>query len=299
MDLEQQLTDAMRRVRAGLLKNEAQVKQSVILPILRALGWNTDAPEQLRTEFQAGDGRVDYALLHYDQPQVFIEAKRIGLAEDRKAQEQLFGYAANRSIPILVLTDGQRWDFYFGPGPGVWQERCFRRLTLDDDQNASNNAEFLKGHLGREAVVSGEARRSADRLLAESQAFERAKRMLRDVWHTLLSEPHPQLCELLGEQVQARCGVKPRADDIDSFLKEAAIGSRRNYPSAAVAQGSEILGQPHTARREPPKEGHREASGRREEPMAVPHVPEVHPAAPKSRCCFADYLITDLPDYFA
>ena len=76
MYLEQQLTDAMRRVRAGLLKNEAQVKQSVILPILRALGWNTDAPEQLSAEFPAGDGRVDYALLHYDQPQVFIEAKR-------------------------------------------------------------------------------------------------------------------------------------------------------------------------------------------------------------------------------
>ena len=52
VDLDQQLTDAMRRVREGLLKNEAQVKQSVILPILRALGWNTDAPEQLSAEFR-------------------------------------------------------------------------------------------------------------------------------------------------------------------------------------------------------------------------------------------------------
>ena len=128
MSLEQQLTDAMRRVRAGLLNNEAQVKQSVILPILRALGWNTDAPEQLGAEYQAGNGRVDYALLHYGQPRVFIEAKRIGSAEERKAQEQLFGYAADRGIPILVLTDGNRWDFYFGMGSGVWEDRCFADL---------------------------------------------------------------------------------------------------------------------------------------------------------------------------
>lgn len=45
VNLEEQLTDAMRRLRGGRLRHEAQVKQSVILPILRALGWNTDDPE--------------------------------------------------------------------------------------------------------------------------------------------------------------------------------------------------------------------------------------------------------------
>ena len=285
MDLEQQLTDAMRRVRAGLLKNEAQVKQSVILPILRALGWNTDAPEQLSAEFPAGDGRVDYALLHYDQPQVFIEAKRIGYAEDRKAQEQLFGYAAHRGIPILVLTDGRLWDFYFGTGPGVWEDRCFRRLTLDDDQNVSNYAEFLTGHLGREAVVSGEARRSADRLLAENQALERAKRTMPDAWRTLLSKPDPQLRELLGEEVQARCGVKPRADDVDSFLKGAAIGFRESHSSIPTAgtDGSETFAPSQNARREAAERGQSEVSGRRDDAMSVPPVSEVHAAASKSR----------------
>ena len=228
---------------------------------------------------------MDYALLHYDQPQVFIEAKPIGGAGDRKAREQLFGYAANRGIPILVLTDGLRWDFYFGTGPGVWEERCFRRLTLDDDGNVSDLAEFLTGHLGMEAVVSGKARRSADGLLAETQALERAKRTLPDVWHTLLGEPHPQLRDLLADTVQARCGVEPRADDVGSFLKDAAMGLRQWHPSDATigVHGSEMAGPTANVRREGADEEHRESSGPGEEPMTAPPASEVRAKDPRSR----------------
>ena len=285
MNLEQELTDAMRRVRAGLLKNEAQVKQSVILPILRALGWNTDAPEQLNAEFQAGNGRVDYALLNYGQPQVFIEAKRIGSAKDRKAQQQLFGYAANRGIPILVLTDGNHWDFYFGMGPGFWEERCFRRLALDEDQKVSTYAEFLTAHLGRDAVISGDARRSADQLLEKNQALERAKQTLPDAWHALLTEPHQELRKLLIERVEAKCGVKPRAEDINSFLEESAIGVPRGHSLDSNASGdvSDVFRPSHITRHEVAEAVRSEAISRADEPETTPPVPEEHPPARKLR----------------
>ena len=205
---------------------------------------------------------------------MFIEAKRIGNAEDRKAREQLFGYAANRGIPILVLTDGLRWNFYFGTGPGDWEERCFHRLMLDDDQKVSDYAKFLRRHLGRAAVLSGEARRSADRLLAEVQSFERAKRTLPDVWRRLLTEPHSQIRDLLEKRVRETYGVKPRAADVDSFLKEAATPT-------AVAHYSETIGRPHTGRRDA-EGGVGEAFGRREEPTTLA-ASEAHARAPKLR----------------
>ncbi|MCY3788058.1 MAG: type I restriction endonuclease, partial [Gemmatimonadetes bacterium] len=133
--IEQQLRDAIHRLRTGNLASEADVKQAVIVPILRALGWNTDDNEQLKTEHRVATGSVDYALFRYDQPNVFIEAKRKGKAEDPASRKQLFDYAPNRDIPILVLTDGKLWEFYFGIGPGTWEERCFHRLTLDDDES--------------------------------------------------------------------------------------------------------------------------------------------------------------------
>ncbi|MCY4514219.1 MAG: type I restriction endonuclease [Candidatus Tectomicrobia bacterium] len=284
MNLEQVLTDAVRRLRAGGLKNEAQVKQSVILPILRAIGWNTDAPEQLSAEFQAGSGRVDYALLHYEQPKVFIEAKRIGYAEDPKAQEQLFGYAMNRGIPILVLTDGRKWDFYFGMGAGAWKERRFRRLVLDDDQNVSTYSEFLTAHLGRNAVASGDAQMSAHRLLLKHQALERAKRTLPDVWRALLTQPHPELCKLLSEWVEAKCEVKARSEDIVSFLKDAAMGLGRNnaVDSPVSGDGSEPFEPSHTMRHVVANRGRFDAD-RGDEPMPALPVSGRTAAVPKSR----------------
>ena len=231
VDIEQQLKDAKRLLGARELKEE-NVKQSVIEPILRTLGWNTGVLEQVYKEFPVGNGRVDYALMDRHQPQVFIEAKRVGMADAEKAQEQLFGYARENGIPILVLTDGLHWHFYNGTGAGVWQERCFRRLALGNMQTASDDGEFLTECLGRDAVVSGKAQFRAHQLLREHQALEYARRELPNALRKLLSEQDPQLCDLLGKKVHASCGVEPRADDIRLFLKNQVI--RELEPMASV-----------------------------------------------------------------
>ena len=95
MSLEQTLKTAVSRLRAGHLDNEAQLKQAVILPILRALDWDDTDPEAFKPEYSAGHGFVDYALLDRGRPLIFIEAKRIGTM-DAGGEEQLFGYASNR-----------------------------------------------------------------------------------------------------------------------------------------------------------------------------------------------------------
>lgn len=58
MNLEQTLGKAVGLLRSGQLDNEAQVKQAVVLPILRALGWDNSDPEAFKTEYPAGSGRV-------------------------------------------------------------------------------------------------------------------------------------------------------------------------------------------------------------------------------------------------
>ena len=50
MDLEQVLGVAVKRIHSGLLSNEAQVKQAVIVPILRALGWDDTNPAEFVPE---------------------------------------------------------------------------------------------------------------------------------------------------------------------------------------------------------------------------------------------------------
>ena len=49
MSLEQILKVAVERIRSGSLENEAQVKQAIILPILRALDWDDTKPRGVQT----------------------------------------------------------------------------------------------------------------------------------------------------------------------------------------------------------------------------------------------------------
>ena len=219
MSLEQTLRKVVGHIRAGRLENEAQVQQAVILPVLRALDWDDSDPESFRPEYSVGGGRVDYALLGRGGPLVFIEAKRIG-AVDAGGEEQLFGYAANRGVPLLVLTNGDRWDFYLAMAAGIPEERRFHRLELLRlEQKTDGYVDFLEKHLRKDRVVSGDARRSAEELHESNLERERAREAISDAWRTLLRAPDELLCELLAEKVESECGTKPEPGDIEAFLK--------------------------------------------------------------------------------
>ena len=146
MSLEQTLKTAVGRLCSGQLDNEAQVKQAVILPVLRTLDWDDTDPEAFKPEYSVGRGMVDYALLDRSKPLIFVEAKRIG-ALDAGGEEQLFGYASNRGVPLLVLTDGNRWDFYLSMAEGVPSERRFYRLELQLEHKIPEYVDFLEQHL--------------------------------------------------------------------------------------------------------------------------------------------------------
>ena len=219
MDIEHTLKTVIKHLRSGHLNNEAQVKQSAILPVLRALGWDDTDPEAFKPEYSVGHGLVDYALLHLGKPHIFIEAKRIG-AMDAGGEEQLFGYASNKGVPLLILTDGDRWDFYLSMAVGVPTERRFYRLELQLEYKIREYAEFLEEHLQKGRVVSGEAKRNAEQRHASNLERVRAHEAIPGAWQTLLREPDEILRDLLAEKVESECGTKPELDDIEEFLRK-------------------------------------------------------------------------------
>ena len=236
MGIEQTLRTIAGHLRSGHLGNEAQVKQSVIVPVLRALDWDDTDPEVLKPEYSAGRGLVDYALLDSGRPLIFIEAKRIGYV-DAGGEEQLFGYASNRGIPLLVLTDGNRWDFYLSMAEGIPAERRFYRLELQLERKIPEYIDFLREHLRRDRVVSGQARISAEKRHASNRERARARRVIPSVWRTLLNEPDETLRDLLAETVESECGTKPELEDVETFL--------RNLPSLSPLPEPDPRQPPH------------------------------------------------------
>ena len=234
------------------MRNEADVKQFVILPILRALAWDDSDPLMIRPEYSAGPGLVDYALLHDGQPLVFIEAKRLGNMDD-KGEEQLFQYASNKGIPLLILTDGDRWDFYLSMAAGDPPERRFFRMELSlPEHEVPDFVGFLEEHLHQAAVVSGRAKSSAERLHASEVERKKARKRIRpgsapgrgrcspQAWRDLVSEPDELLRDLLAEKVESVSGTRPHPADVERFLavlsREPPAPGRRCTPSPTAGR---------------------------------------------------------------
>lgn len=236
-DLETTLQRAILNLRSGGLEREEDVKIAVILPILNALDWHSADPESLRPEYQAGPGRVDYALLCHGRPQVFVEAKRRG-AVDAKAEAQLFRYAANNGVPLLVLSDGLCWDFYLSMADGRPEERRFDRLELRNEDSVPQYVRTLESCLRKLKVASGEARRDAESRLEDDRSRKRARDAMPDAWNALLNGPDELLCDLLADKVQVRTGAKPRPADVEEFLLRLQVARPSSTPEGRPTRQS-------------------------------------------------------------
>ncbi|MCY4277272.1 MAG: hypothetical protein OXE81_05485 [Gammaproteobacteria bacterium] len=223
INIRETLALAIRNLASPQLKNEAQVKAAVILPVLRALGWDDTNPDTLLPEYPVprgeGKGWVDYALLDQGEKHVFVEAKKLG-GIDVSAETQLFEYAANEGVPILILTDGKRWDFYLSMAGGLPTERRFHRLELESEQDITEYEEFLLRHVERGCVLSGEARRNAESRRESNRKRERARKELLSVWNDLIKERGGLIQEYLQEEVKKSCGIEPEMDDVEQFLQK-------------------------------------------------------------------------------
>lgn len=267
--------DALAKARAtlasGLLTNEAGVQASVIRPILRELGWDDADPQQWQVEYQVDSGRVDEALLgSLGNPLVFIEAKKQGNLSV-KAEDQLFGYAANKGVPILVLTDGDTWDLYLSMAAGEPAERRFAHLTLTEADDLGRVARDFREFIARDAVLSGRGDDAAKARLKQVKDREIGKRGLESAWIELLREPDDMLRDLLIERVEQRVGARPTHEVAERFLRgkigkhpsdsppasEPGLGERVAHSQAAPAseesathaklKGFEFCGEQYTA----------------------------------------------------
>ena len=153
MELKEHIDDIRNRLEQNLFPNETAVRQGIVDRLLNALGWQTFDTQSVFPEYPIDGGRVDYALCHPpEKPLVFIEVKRVGNIEG--AERQLFEYAFHEGVPILILTDGQKWRFFHPAGSGSYQERLVQELDLIAD-GSEESSECLFKYLTYSAVQAG------------------------------------------------------------------------------------------------------------------------------------------------
>jgi type I restriction-modification system DNA methylase subunit len=119
--------------------NEAQVRQSFILPLIEILGWNKQNPLEVIAEERANGGFLDIRLSSKGKTHFVIEIKRpsvnldISSPSGRSAAYQGIGYARSFSEnPITIVTNFERLNIYHSYG-----------MVQESDVNANLLATFL------------------------------------------------------------------------------------------------------------------------------------------------------------
>ena len=154
MTLEKALLELAEKVTAqkNEIQNEEAAKQALVLPFIKALGYDVFDLSEVKPEFTADFGtavlkKADYAIMHSGKPAILIECKQITAKLEGGPHSQLMGYFAATPARIGILTNGITYKFFSDlDEPNKMDEAPFFELDLMNitERSIENLIRFTK-----------------------------------------------------------------------------------------------------------------------------------------------------------
>ncbi|MCQ1850003.1 type I restriction endonuclease [Neorhizobium galegae] len=157
--IEESLRAIAERVKShsSTMATEEAVKTAVVLPFLRALGYDVFDPTEVVPEFIADavgkkGEKVDYAIKMDGEIRILIECKPISVPLDKKHLDQLYRYFSVTSAKFAILTNGRTFNFYTDlDAPNKLDVRPFSYSTSPISMPASS---LNSGNLKKRPLMS-------------------------------------------------------------------------------------------------------------------------------------------------
>ena len=254
MELKEHIDDIRNRLEQKRFRNETAVRQGIVDRLLNALGWPLFDTQRVFPEYSVDTGRVDYALCHPpEKPIIFIEVKRVGKIEG--AERQLFEYAFHGGVPILILTDGQKWRFFHPAGSGSYQERLVRELDFITD-DSEESSECLLRYLTHTAVQAGRAGELIAEDYKELLQHREVHRYLPQAWENLLSGTSgdsASFIEAVQSETHRLCGNRPTYEQVRAFLDDFRNGTETDPQKTSAPRKAQSQPQAEANEVPPPR----------------------------------------------
>ncbi len=207
MDFVESIRELGGRVQKnkGRLGTEEATKTALVLPFIRALGYDVFNPQEVLPEFVADVAgkkgeKVDYAIMQDGKPIILIECKCCGADLDKDKKDQLHRYFLTLDSSIGILTDGVRYLFF---------------STADDGKNM-DAIPFMEFNL--EDID--------EPLIPELRKLCRGKFDLQATLDTVSELKFNRQCKLILEESLEQ----PRDTLVEYFFRETADQGRRFTP---------------------------------------------------------------------
>jgi len=178
-DLSEVLTsiiDKIKKFRPLYEQNEMAVRNQIINPILKSLGWDPENPEDVQPNVSTEEGVPDYSLIKNGRTILFVEAKKLSVEiERREFISQLGKYCYSEGIKYGVLTNGSLWVLFrsFEEGTTL-TERIVWKTDLEKE-------ELL--------TICRKIRTISKNNIEQIELLVKKVQVLDEVWKSLLKEP--------------------------------------------------------------------------------------------------------------
>jgi len=141
-DLEETINivlERMKKYRPLYEQNEMAVRNQIVNPVLRSLGWNPENPDEVQPNISTEEGIPDYCLLKNGKKVLFIEAKKLSVdIEQKDVIRQIARYCFGEGMRYGILTNGAIWVLFraFEEGTRVSERLVWKADIENDDPTA-------------------------------------------------------------------------------------------------------------------------------------------------------------------
>jgi len=175
--------------------SEANTIHKLIMPVLKALGWDVN---DIEYEYACkGGGAVDIALMVRGRPRVMVEAKAFSPGASPSAADkntlQTISYGAAEGVEWCLLTNGGKYELYNTTVSLPLREKLV--LAVDVMSGTPDDAAKRLGLLSLENVSNGQLDQDGLRFLVES----RLRQWLKDADEELVETISKKLKQKVPE----------------------------------------------------------------------------------------------------
>ena len=240
--LEESLRSLSERVKShsSTMATEEAAKTAVVLPFLRALGYDVFDPNEVIPEFTADavgkkGEKVDYAIKIDGDIRILIECKPISMTLEKKHLDQLFRYFTVTKAKFAILTNGRTFNFYTDlEEPNKLDARPFLIFDISDLQPTIINElkKFEKAAFNVESILA-----TAERLKYTSG--------IKQVIAKLIDDPTEEFVRLVAADVyegRLRAQVKEMLTGVvKAAFRDVIMDTVKNRLTNALADTQEVV----------------------------------------------------------
>ena len=241
-NIEESLRAIAERVKShsSTMATEEAVKTAVVLPFLRALGYDVFDPTEVVPEFTADavgkkGEKVDYAINIQNEIRILIECKPISVALDKRHLDQLYRYFSVTAAKFAILTNGRTFNFYTDlEAPNKLDTRPFLVFDVTDFNSSilSELKKFEKGSFDVTAILA-----TAERLKYTSG--------VKQIIAKLIEEPSEEFVRMVSSGVyEGRMTSQARemfTGVVRTAFREVVMDTVKSRLSSALADTEEVI----------------------------------------------------------